>query len=113
MHLFLRKVLDVILDTLNIMTGEVLIGLSPTIGKDNRHGVVHLKCKHGGIVHTSFKADKPNKLVKPSLLAMRSLFIQVTKMGYVAEFIEIMVGDETVVYQKGFLLPVYKCKKTV
>lgn len=110
MLVLLQQIYESLLDTLNVLTGEVLIALSPTIGKGNRHGVVHLKCVKGGIVHTSFKVDNPDKLINPTFLAIRSLFNQITKMGYVAEFIEIKVGNKTVVYKRDTLLPVYTCK---
>lgn len=112
MRVTLQRMWEALLDTLNVFTGEVLIGLSPSIGTEQRHGVVHLRCNKGGIVHTNFKVDDPSKLVNPSFLAIRSLFKQVSKMGYSAEFIEIKVDNKTVVYQQNKLLPVYACKQT-
>lgn len=110
MRNFIQHCIEALLDTLNVMTGEVFIGLSPTIGRDKRNGVIHLRSTDGGIVHMYFITDNPEKLINPSFIAVRSLFQQVLKMGYVAEFIEITVDNTITVYKKGNVLPIHRVK---
>ena len=84
----------------------VNIGLSPDIAKDKRHGVAWVECVNGGVTQQSFLADKPERLVNPSMFVIRSMFHQIAKMGLYPRHLEIMINNKRTVYQFGRRRPI-------
>ena len=100
-------VLAIIFVILDVTKKVVLIGLSPDMALSKRHGIAWVKSIDGGIVQQSFLADRPEYLVKPSWLTVRSMFEQLTKMGLYPENLELLVGNKVIVYKFGNMFPIF------
>ena len=79
--------------------GLVQIGISETMDKTKRHGVVYVADGQGGMVRRSFLADRPERLNHPHDAMLRNMFYQVAKMGFNPQQIEILVNKKVQLYK--------------
>lgn len=80
-----------LLDILGFVDNHVLLGLSPQMSKEKRHGVVHYDTVHG-VRHIGFLADKPERLTTNDRALNERLFRQLDRMSCPATTIEVKRG---------------------
>lgn len=90
------------------ITPSISIGLSSSICKNKRHGIIHLKCSNGGITQLNFVVDKPELLESSNYFVRQELFNQVSKMGYEPINIEILVANKVKLYKEGKVFSLFK-----
>ncbi len=87
---------------------EINIGFVPNISPDKQHGIAWLKQPGKGMVSAPFTVDRPGLLDRPSFWIVDQLFEQITKLGFYPDKIELIAGDEYLVYEFGKVLPILR-----
>jgi len=108
---FINFVFHLLCECFNIYTKEVNIGLSPAISTNLRHGVIHAQSASGDVIRLPYIVDHPDKLNNPSMYAIKSMFYQIRRLGYLPRHLEVMVGDTIKVYELGKMNPIFVQKK--
>lgn len=80
-----------VLDALGFVDKDVMLGVNPQMGKDQRHGVVHYDTQNG-IRHIGFLADKPNQITSSDEDVVKKMFRQLDIFGLPAVVIEVKRG---------------------
>ena len=80
-----------ILKEFGFVVNEVNLGVSPQMGADKRHGVVHYETTKG-TYHIGFLADKPKNLARNDRDQTESMFRQLDRIGFPASSIEVKRG---------------------
>lgn len=80
-----------LLDTFGLVDKSVQLGVSPQMGKDKRHGVVHYDTREG-TRHIGFLADHPNKITNDDQDVVKHMFRQLDLIGLPATVIEVKRG---------------------
>lgn len=98
---------NLVCEFFNIYTKEVNVFVVEDINPEFCSGLGHFIDRHGNVKKIYFGVDKPEKLKRPSMYAMKSIFVQLAKLGYECRYVEInKENTHTMVYQPHTNFPV-------
>lgn len=87
---------------------QINIGFVPDIAPDKQHGVAWMKEPGKGMISRAFTTDRPDLIATPSFWMVDQLFEQISKLGFFPDKIELISGDEYLVYEFGKIRPILR-----